>query len=97
MEEEIEPNNEDVETEAGDSQTSKGLSIRIQKDHPKYLIIGNLNQGITTKSRKVISNSCFVLKIEPKNVKEALAHEFWINDMQEELSQFRRNEVSELV
>ena len=36
-------------------------------------------------------------KIEPRNVKEALTDEFWINAMQEELGQFKRNEVWELV
>ena len=38
---------------------------------------------------------CF--KIEPKNVKEALTDGFWINGMQEELEQFSRNEVWDLV
>ena len=34
---------------------------------------------------------------EPKNVKEALTDEFWIEAMQEELNQFKRNEVWDLV
>ncbi|MCI36957.1 gag-pol polyprotein, partial [Trifolium medium] len=38
-----------------------------------------------------------VSKIEPKNVKEALTDEFWINAMQEELSEFKRNDVWDLV
>ena len=67
--------------------------------HPKELIIGDPNRGVTTRSREVeiVSNSCFVSRIEPKNVKEALTDEFWINAMQEELEQFKRNEVWELV
>ena len=68
-------------------------SIRIQKDHPKDLIIGDPNSGVTTRSRENISNSCFVSKVEPKNVKEALTDEYWINAMQDELEQFKRNEV----
>lgn len=74
-------------------QNNKGPSIRIKKDHPTNLIIGNLNEGVTTRSRDVISNSFFVSKFEPKNVKEALTDDFWINVMQEELCQFIRNEV----
>ncbi|MCI01763.1 gag-pol polyprotein, partial [Trifolium medium] len=34
---------------------------------------------------------------EPKNVKEALTDEYWINAMQEKLGQFKRNEVWDLV
>ena len=81
------------------NQPDKRPSIRIQKMHPKELIIGDPNRGVTTRSREIeiVSNSCFVSKIEPKNVKEALTDEFWINAMQEELEQFKRNEVWELV
>lgn len=41
----------------------------------------------------MIANSCFI----SKNFKEALTDELWVNVMQEELSQFIRNEVWELV
>ena len=77
--------------------TNRNPSIRILKDHPTDLIIGNLNEGVKTRSREVVSNACFVSKLEPKNVKEALTDEFWINAMQDELCQFKRNEVWELV
>jgi len=78
--------------------TNKGSSIRVQKNHPQDLIIGNPDKGITTRrSVGVIANSCFVSKVEPKNVKEALTDEFWIEGMQEELNQFKRSEVWNLV
>jgi len=78
--------------------STKVPSIRVQKNHPQDLIIGNDDQGITTRrSVGVIANSYFVSKIEPKNVKEALTDEFWIEAMQEELNQFKRNEVWDLV
>src|ERR1044072_8564700 len=35
--------------------------------------------------------------MEPKNIKEAVLDEFWINAKQDELSQFTRNEVWNLV
>jgi hypothetical protein len=77
---------------------SKGPSIRVQKNHPKDLIIGNPDEGITTRrNQDIISNSCFVSKIEPKNVKEALMDNYWITAMQEELNQFERSEVWDLV
>ncbi|MCI15184.1 gag-pol polyprotein, partial [Trifolium medium] len=96
-EEDTEFNTERISPESDNTQASKGPSIRVQKNDPKELIIGNLDQGITTRSRDVVSNPCFVSKFEPKNVKEALTDEFWIGAMQEELNQFRRNEVWDLV
>ncbi|WJX29432.1 hypothetical protein P8452_18073 [Trifolium repens] len=64
---------------------NKGPSVRVQKNHPKDLIIGNPDQGITTRrTNDVIANSCFVSMFEPKNVKEALTDEAWIEAIQEE-------------
>ena len=44
-----------------------------------------------------MSNSLFVSTIKLKNVKEASTDEFWIHAMQDELGQFKRNEVWDLV
>jgi len=86
------------EAEKDQVSTSKGPSIRVQKNHPQELIIGDPDQGITTRrSIEVVSSSCFVSKIEPKSVKEALTDEFWIEAMQEELNQFKRSELWDLV
>ncbi|MCI04823.1 gag-pol polyprotein, partial [Trifolium medium] len=93
-----ESNHEESNFEQDNVPTNKGLSVRVQKNHPKELIIGNPDQGITTRrSNYIITNSCFVSKFEPKNVKEALTDEYWIIAMQEELEQFKRNEVWDLV
>ncbi|PNX91661.1 hypothetical protein L195_g047794, partial [Trifolium pratense] len=51
----------------------------------------------TRRSNEVVTNSCFVSKIESKNVKEVLTDEFWIEAMQDELTQFRRSDVWDLV
>ncbi|KAK2401972.1 putative mitochondrial protein [Trifolium repens] len=85
---------EEITEEIVDQPTqNKGPSVRVQKNHPKELIIGNHDRGITTRrSSDVIANSCFVSMFEPKNVKEALTDEFWIEAMQEELNQFKRSE-----
>ena len=42
-------------------------------------------------------NVAFVSQIEPKNVQEALQDDQWCIAMQEELNQFERNEVWELI
>jgi hypothetical protein len=94
--EELETNSED--TKMKHAESSKGPSIRVQKNHPQELIIGDPDQGIKTRrSYYVVSNSCFVSKFEPKNVKEAFIDDFWIEVMQEELKQFKRSEVWDLV
>jgi len=84
------------EAEQDQVTTSKGTSRRVQKikwSHPQELIIGNPDQGITTRrSNGVISDSCFVSKVETKNVIKALTDEFWIKAMQEELNKFKRSE-----
>jgi hypothetical protein len=75
---------ENEDTRPNQMFTTKGHSTRIQKNHPQDLIIGNPDEGVTTRRLVgVIANSCFVSKIEPKNVKEALTNEFWIEAMQE--------------
>lgn len=73
--EDIESNIEAVRTESDNSQAKKVPSIRNHKDHLKELIIRNLDEGVTTRSRDLISNSCSVSKLEPKNVKKALTDE----------------------
>ncbi|KAK2410100.1 putative mitochondrial protein [Trifolium repens] len=89
---------EDSDESARPKATSKGPSVRVQKNHPLDLVIGNPEQGITTRrTNDVVANSCFVSLFEPKNVKEALTDEAWIEAMQEELNQFERSEVWDLV
>ncbi|WJX12394.1 hypothetical protein P8452_02902 [Trifolium repens] len=89
---------EDDETSTEPQVQTKGPSVRVQKNHPKDLIIGNPEQGITTRmTNDVIANTCFVSMFEPKNIKEALTDEAWIEAMLEELNQFERSEVWDLV
>jgi len=93
-----EPETNSQEDELRNAETSKGPSIRVQKNHPQELIIGDPDQGIRTRiTNDIVSNSCFVSKFKPKNVKEALTDDFWIEAMQEELNHFKRGEVWDLV
>ena len=55
--------------------------------------------GVKTRDqiRNEVSNHCYISQFEPNNIKEALLDEHWIIAMQEELLQFEKNQVWELV
>jgi hypothetical protein len=61
--------------------------------------VGDFNKGVQTRSR--IASFCehysCVSSIEPNRVYEALQDPDWVNAMHEELNNFTRNEVWELV
>nr|GEU92970.1 retrovirus-related Pol polyprotein from transposon TNT 1-94 [Tanacetum cinerariifolium] len=75
---------------------------RWTKDHPLEQVIRNPSQSVRTR-RQLESNGemCMftltVSRTEPKNIKEAMANSAWIESMQEELHQFDRLELWELV
>src|ERR1044072_6647876 len=72
---------------------------RTHRDHPIDKIIGDISQGVTTRLnlKDACLNMTFVSQIEPSKVDEALEDDQWISAMQEELNQFERNQVWELV
>ncbi|GJU68541.1 retrovirus-related pol polyprotein from transposon TNT 1-94, partial [Tanacetum coccineum] len=66
----------------------------LQEDHPLGTVIGNLNQRTLKYQVQNQSNFfCFVSSVEPKNIKEAIQGESWTMAMQEELTQFKTNDV----
>ncbi|GKE73708.1 gag-pol polyprotein [Tanacetum coccineum] len=72
------------------------------KDLPLEQVIGNPSQSIRTRRQlKMDGEMCMfaltVSRTEPKNIKEAMADSGWIEAMQEELHQFDRLDVWELV
>ncbi|GJS05756.1 uncharacterized mitochondrial protein-like protein [Tanacetum coccineum] len=72
------------------------------KDHSLEQVIGNPSQSIRTRRQLEIDGEmCMfaltVSRTEPKNIKEAMADSAWIEAMQEELHQFDRLDVWELV
>ncbi|KAI0519487.1 hypothetical protein KFK09_006935 [Dendrobium nobile] len=79
-------------------------SVEPQEDlysssHPKELILGDPLEGVRTRHglRNEINHSAFISMIEPTNINQDLGDEFWIIAMQEELNQFTKNDVWELV
>jgi hypothetical protein len=71
----------------------------IQRHHPVDQILGDISKRVTTRSQ--LANFCehysFVSSIEPFRVEEALKDPDWVLAMQEELNNFKRNEVRSLV
>ncbi|GJY80987.1 retrovirus-related pol polyprotein from transposon TNT 1-94 [Tanacetum coccineum] len=72
------------------------------KDHPLDNFIGNPSRPVSTRHQ--LQNEAlfcyfdvFLTSVKPKNYKEALKESFWIEAMQEELNEFERLEVWELV
>jgi hypothetical protein len=71
----------------------------VTRDHPLDSIIGDISRGVQTRSR--LASFCehfsFVSSIETKKIDEALKDVDWVNAMHEELNNFTRNQVCELV
>ncbi|GKC34583.1 retrovirus-related pol polyprotein from transposon TNT 1-94 [Tanacetum coccineum] len=75
---------------------------RWTKDHPLEQVIGNPSQSVRTRCQletdgEICMFALTVSQTEPKNIKEAMADSAWIESMQEELHQFDRLDVWELV
>ncbi|GKG02007.1 retrovirus-related pol polyprotein from transposon TNT 1-94, partial [Tanacetum coccineum] len=71
-------------------------------DHLLENIIGALDRPVSTRLQLheqalFCYNDAFLTSVEPKNYKDALTQACWIEAMQEELYEFERLEVWELV
>jgi hypothetical protein len=71
----------------------------VARDHPLDYIIGDISRGVQIRSRLASFCEHFSLmsSIEPKKIDEALKDVDWVNAMHEELNNFKRNQVCELV
>ena len=89
------------------------VTTRSNRDHPVDYILGDPSAGIQTRrsfanatcmyarirDSGVVNKcmKCFISQIEPKTYQLALRDNAWVEAMQEELSQFRKLKVWELV
>jgi hypothetical protein len=85
----------------GEIISEPGAPFHIQKAHPAQQIIGNLNEMVTRSSRSAhlsyFTNTLFVGLFEPRDVGHALSYLSWVNVMHDELENFERNQVWNLV
>ncbi|GKB20465.1 retrovirus-related pol polyprotein from transposon TNT 1-94 [Tanacetum coccineum] len=74
----------------------------LTKDHPLDQVIGDPSKLVMTRQwlhtdSEICMYALTVSTIEPNNIKEAMADHSWIESMQDELNQFERLQVWELV
>jgi hypothetical protein len=72
----------------------------VQVDHPASRIIGEMNERTTwsrVRNNSHFTHAAFVATFEPKDSGHALSDHNWVNSMHEELENFERNQVWELV
>ncbi|GJT78542.1 hypothetical protein Tco_1045267 [Tanacetum coccineum] len=72
------------------------------KNHPIEQVIGDPSKPVQTRNilrtdAKLCMYALTVSLTEPKNIKEAMLDHSWIESMQDELNQFKRLDVWELV
>ena len=78
------------------SQAHKPSMNFVRRDHPKDLIIGNLDEGM--KLRQTARKDLALMSLsEPQNFREAYENEHWNMAMQDELEQIKKSETWELV
>ncbi|GJY44098.1 retrovirus-related pol polyprotein from transposon TNT 1-94 [Tanacetum coccineum] len=75
---------------------------RWTKNHPLTNVIGNPSRSVSTRKQlHTYAMWCyfdsFLTSVEPKNFKEAMTEPSWIEAMQEEIHEFERLQVWELV
>jgi hypothetical protein len=73
---------------------------QVQVDHPASRIIGDMNEHTTrprVRNTSHFAHAAFVATFEPKDIGHALSDHNWVNLMHEELENFERNQVWELV
>nr|GEZ74571.1 retrovirus-related Pol polyprotein from transposon TNT 1-94 [Tanacetum cinerariifolium] len=77
-------------------------SNKWSKDHPLDNVIGNPSRPVSTRKQLATDSLwclyCSVLsKVEPKNFKSAITEDCWFKSMQDEIHEFDRLQVWELV
>ncbi|KAL4032863.1 hypothetical protein IC575_005946 [Cucumis melo] len=75
----------------------------VKKNHPRSSIIGDPSAGMQTRRKekidymKMVTDLCYISTFEPSTVDSARRDEYWLNAMQDELLEFKRNNVWTLV
>jgi hypothetical protein len=91
---------EEVQSQNDPTSTTFGSRTRNSTNHPIDLILGDPKGGTRTRLKQYASfcnHHAFVSFVEPTTIYEALGEPDWILAMQDDLNNFTRNQVWELV
>ncbi|GJS04798.1 ribonuclease H-like domain-containing protein [Tanacetum coccineum] len=80
-----------------DIAVSPSPTLRVHTIHPKSQILGDPTSAVQTRIKVHKQTGAHALMEEPKTILEALKDDSWIEAMQEELSQFKLQQVWILV
>ena len=94
-----EPSPSEQRIEEDDKTNELPKEWKSSRNHPMENIIGEISKGVTTRSslKHTCAYTSFVSQFEPSSIDDAIVDEHWTLAMQEELNQFKRNDVWELV
>ena len=67
----------------------------IRRHHTPDQINGDKSDGTMTRSK--LKGTCLLSEFEPRNVRDALKNESWIEAMNEEIDQIEKNKTRTLV
>nr|GEW31067.1 retrotransposon protein, putative, unclassified [Tanacetum cinerariifolium] len=93
---------DNLDMEVAHMENDPLFGVPIPEDHPLNNIIGQLSRPVSTRLQLheqalFCYYNAFLTSVEPKMYKEALTQSCWTEAMQEELNEFKRLEVWELV
>ena len=71
------------------------LAKYVRRHHTLDQIIGKKSEGTMIRSK--LKGTCLLADFEPRNVKDALENESWIQAMNEEIDQIEKNKAWTLV
>nr|GEV52097.1 copia protein [Tanacetum cinerariifolium] len=98
----VEEDNHDIKVAHMGNDPFFDIPILETKDHPLGNIISQLARPVSTRLQLheqalFCYYDAFLTSVEPKTYKDALTQSYWIEAMQEELNEFERLEVWDLV
>ena len=67
------------------------LTRYVRRHHAPDQIIGEKLDGTMTRSK--LKGTCLLAKFEPRNIKDALDNESWVQAMNEEIEQIEKNKT----